>query len=211
MTNIKIAAAARRAGLTGLMGAVAAATVIGFAGAAHAAPPAHPHVDPAACLLRQLGDEDCGPASLAMLIGLKKGVKNMPKVLQVVERAAQTDSVIEPGHKVFDITHFGTNLEDLPAVSGTFGVPAEVVKLKSIADMEQALTHGHYLLAPVDPGLLRGGEASGTGHDVVVHRIDAKGVHCLDPSVDKGGDVTVPRDRFLRASSKRHNNFLIDK
>jgi len=85
MTNIKIAAAARRAGLAGLMGAVSAATVIGFAGAAHADPIMLGPGPAKECWQGKQHLGDCTLMSAAMAIGGAKGLKEMPTELQMLE------------------------------------------------------------------------------------------------------------------------------
>jgi Peptidase_C39 like family len=215
MTNIKIAAAARRAGLAGLMGAVAAATVIGFAGAAHADPPADPHHhggrmygNPTAAApycQKQTRDGDCALMAVADVVGQIKGRDQEPTEDEMLKRAKDTPSKVFPDQKIWqDATANG----DIPVLLKTFGVDSENHRYDSIAEMAVDLDHGRKVIADVDPAIVYGLDnvKDTAGHSVVVTGIDtaADMVHVNDGTQD-GCNKQVPVDLFKKALSARGN------
>jgi hypothetical protein len=217
MTNIKIAAAARRTGLAGLIGAAAAATVVGFAGAAHAEPPAGPHNggrmhgNPAAAVpyCHPQSGADCALMAVADVVGEIKGREQEPTEENILQVAQDTASTMHPGKILGPNGRAAAG--DIPALLEHYGIHSEPYSYDPIGldendglvDLADELDHERNVIAAVDPAILSNVNAqpSGLGHAVVVTGIDtaAKMVHVNDSGNKDGCDEKVPFATFEKA------------
>jgi hypothetical protein len=196
--------------LAGLLSAAAAAVVVGFAGAAHAAPSysvpdANQELgmygDPAAAARywEKQHDQNCGEMAVAMVVG--QVTHHAPTEQQIDAVAESTPSPSHPG----PIWHPGaaTATADLPALLAHYRIQSTWVHTTSA--LEQNLAEGHGAIAFVDGAVLYNpnGKPNHPGHFVAVTGIDTKhGVVHLNDSVYKGPNEQVSIATFERAWSE---------
>jgi hypothetical protein len=223
MSNTKIAAAARRATLAGLLGAAATATVIGFAGAANAAPgtpsPNANHElgmygNPAAAARywQKQHDSDCAEMAVADVVGEITG--HEPTEQQIDAVAENTPSAGLPG-PIWHHGGVGTAMYDVPRLLAHYGIQSAVVNTSSSA-LEQDLAEGHKVLAFVNGGWLHNSPPDGHDpptHMVVVIGIDTKNgvVHLNDSGAANGRDEQISIATFERAWSRSNNQAVVTK
>jgi hypothetical protein len=212
MTNTfstKIAAAARRAGLAALLGASATATVIGFAGAAHAAPGtpvpnANPVVgmygNPAAAApywnLQHYGD--CGLMATADVVG--QITHHEPTEQQIIALAENTPSKVHAG-PIATPTHLNANIGDFPVLLAHYGIHA-TTSHSNLQSLERALGGGQKVEVTVNSETLtnRGHKSSSPDHEVVVIGVDTQhGVVHINNSWPGGRDYKVSIATFEAA------------
>ncbi len=196
----------RRAGLAAMLGAVAAASTIGFAGAAHAAP--HPdgngggqmYGDPgaAASFWRRQHGSNCGEMAVADVIGEVTGRE--PGEQQIDDTAQGTPSVAHPG----PIWKPGGTTEnrDLTVLLAHYGVQASASS-SSLGVLEQSLAGRRKVIVGVNSETLwnQRGNRGVENHFVVVTGIDTKAgvVHLNDSGSNTGRDEQVPLATFEQA------------
>jgi hypothetical protein len=211
-----VAPASRKAGLAAVLGGLAAASVIGFAGAAHAAPA--PNVghgpkmygDPAAAapFWRRQHGSDCGEMAVADVVGLVTG--NEPTEQQIQNVAENTPSVSHPG----PIWKPGgpTNNQDLPVLLAHYGVRA-TMGLSTMDALEQDLAQGRKVIVGVNSETLwnERGDRSREDHFVVVTGINTRAgvVHLNDSGIDSGRDEQVPIATFEKAWATSNNMIVV--
>jgi hypothetical protein len=195
---------ARKAGRVGLLGVLAAASLVGFAGVVQAAPGtplthgAEMYGDPeaAAPYWRRQHGSNCAEMAAADVIGEVTGRE--PSEQDIDATAENTPSPTAPGKMMWH-PGAGTNILDLPALLANYGIRAEAIQTDT-ARLEQALAQGHKVIAAVNASILwnRNGQRDSTDHFVVVTGIDTDTnvVHLNDPGNDAGRDEQVPLVTF---------------
>jgi Peptidase_C39 like family len=195
--------------------ALAAASVIGFAGPANAAPaPSVGHGqkmygDPAAAapFWRRQHGSDCGEMAVADVVGEVTGKE--PAEPQIKALAQNTPSSAHPG----PIWQPGgsTHNRDLPVLLSHYGVRSDM-GLYTLDGIEQYLAQGRKVIAGVNSETLwnQRGDRSLEDHFVVVTGIDTRSgmVHLNDSGADAGRDEQVPLAAFER-SWATSNNFAV--
>lgn len=184
----------------------AAAALIGFAGAANAAPShTNPqggmHGDPAAAApfwRYQVQDYDCGEMAVADVVGEITG--HQPTEGEVTAMAENTPSgshggpIYAPGSR--------TSNHDLAVLLTRYGVQADSVHTNLDA-LEQDVDQGRKVIAGVNDKIIwnESGDRSVENHFVVVTGIDtnANVVHLNDTGVKRGRDEQVPIATFEAA------------
>jgi Peptidase_C39 like family len=227
MVTINIAAAARSAGQAVLITAAAAAAVIGFAGAAHAAPATAPNANEgvpvygnpteAAQWWRHQHLEDCGPMSAADVVGQMTGTE--PSETAIWGAALTMRSTVHSG-----VVSYGMGIapEDLPKLLAHYGVKATITDSTTAAQtglatgipaLEQYLAQGHAVIAGVNAETIWNmtGDTTNPDHALVVTGIDpAAGiVHLNDSGIDTGRDEQVPLATFVKAWDTSNDEIVV--
>jgi Peptidase_C39 like family len=197
----KIAAATRRAGLAAVLAAGAAATVVGFAGAAHAAPAAGMYGNPAAAARhwQRQHESDCAEMSVADVVGEITG--HEPTEQQIDAVAENTPSTVHPG--AIHTPPGGTSLPDIPVLLAHYGIHSTDSHLNNLGALEQDLAEGRKVIVFVNNGALDNpaGKWVGAGHLVVVTGIDTRHrvVHLNNSIHVEGGNQQVSIATFEKA------------
>jgi predicted double-glycine peptidase len=189
-----------------VLSATAAATVLGFAAVAHAAPSytnsqAGMHGDPAAAAAFwhfQIAPYACGELAVADVVGQITG--HEPSEDEVTTAAEHTPSDKHPG-PVYTPTSRTSN-DDLVVLLGHYGVPAGAFH-SNLDLIEQDLDHGRKVIVGVNDKTLWN-ESANRGpenHFVVVTGIDtnANVVHVNDSGIMSGRDEQVSVATFEAA------------
>jgi hypothetical protein len=198
--STKIAAAARRAGLATVLGAGAAATVVGFAGTAHAAPADGMYGDPgaAAPYWRPQHDNDCAEMAAADVIGEITGQE--PAEEQITALAKSIPSGYGPG-PIWNPPG-GTDYRNLPALLAHYGIQSRVVHTGTSA-LEQDLAQGRKVIVVLNGETIWNtpGRRDWADHFVVVTGIDTTAgvVHLNDSGTPQGRDEQVSIATFEQA------------
>jgi hypothetical protein len=206
------------AGLAAALGGVAVASMIGFAGAAHAAPAPNIGNGPrmygnpaaAAPFWRRQHGSDCGEMAVADVVGEVTG--NEPAEPQIKALAQSTPSSARPG----PIWQPGgsTDNRDLPVLLAHYGIRS-IMGPSTIEGIEQELAQGHKVIAGVNSETLwhQRGDHSIEDHFVVVTGIDtgAGVVHLNDSGSNTGRDEQVPIATFERSWATSNNLAVITR
>jgi hypothetical protein len=222
MTNTftsKVAAPARKFGAVALFGAGAAAAMITYAGAVHAAPAGGaPQVSGSAAIVgnpsaaapywqRQSGT-DCGEMAVADVIG--ELTEREPSELDVTAVAERTPSTVHSG-AIWRPGAYTSNA-DLRALLVGYGIDSEDGS-HSLQDVQQALANGQRVIVGLNDETIWNtpGDRTKENHFVVVTGIDsATGiVHLNDSGIDNGRDEQVPIAEFEQAWAASHNFTVI--
>jgi hypothetical protein len=223
MVTTKIAAAALFAG-------AAAATVVGFAGAAHAAPTASHfgmYGDPAAAApYWQMGHhEDCALLSVSYVVGQITG--HEPSESEILAVAENTPSTVRPG-PIFQTSRPGTFGEDIRVVLAHYGIHATNSSSNGTAHtqdspsnfqlLELHLAEGRKVLVNINAQTIwdkadvvaTGAEPSDhrtPHHNVEVIGIDTRAgvVHLNDSGNGHGRDEQVSIAKFEAAWATSHD------
>jgi Peptidase_C39 like family len=196
----------RKAGLAAMLGAVAAASTIGFAGVAHAAPRpdltggGQMYGDPgaAAAYWRRQHGSNCGEMAVADVVGEVTGRE--PTEQQIDDTAQGTPSVAHPG----SIWKPGGTTEnrDLTVLLAHYGVQA-TASSSSLGVLEQSLAGRRKVIVGVNSETLwnQRGNRGVEDHFVVVTGIDTKAgvVHLNDSGSNTGRDEQIPLATFEQA------------
>ena len=161
MADIKIIAAARKAGQAALLGAAAAAAVIGFAGAAHAAPDTVPNVTmygnptEAAQRWRHQHLEDCGPMSAADVVGQMTGKEPSETAIWGVAVTMRSTASFRPalvrhGHRAGGLAQAAGALTALKATITDTTTQGQTGLATGLDALEQHLAQGHAVIAGVN-------------------------------------------------------------
>jgi Peptidase_C39 like family len=220
MSLAKFAASARRAGLATALAAAAAATVIGFAGPAWAAPGspmpdgAHPggmYGDPAAAApywRHQTNDSDCGEMAVADVVGQVFG--NEPTENQITAVAENTPSTVHSG-PIWTPDKYTSN-GDLPALLAHYGIQSTPSR-GSMDGLEQDLANGQKPIVGLNAETIwdQPGDRTQEDHFVVVTGIDTSTgmVHLNDSGIKNGQDEQVPISTFEKAWATSHNFVVV--
>jgi predicted double-glycine peptidase len=201
MTNVlrtRVAAA--------VLGAAVAASVVGFAGAAHAAPSytnsqGGMHGDPAAAARFwhfQIAQYACGELAVADVIGQITG--HEPSEEEITTAAEHTPSDRHPG-PIYTPTSRTSN-DDLVVLLAHYGIQAGAFH-SNLDLIEQDLDHGRKVIVGVNDKTLWGesGNRGPENHFVVVTGIDtnANVVHVNDSGTMSGRDEQVSIATFEAA------------
>jgi hypothetical protein len=203
----KVATATRNAGVAAVLSAAAAASMIGFAGPANAAPAPHSsqpggmHGNPAAAApywSEQQGDYDCGEMAVADVVGQMTG--HAPTEAEITATAGDIRSV---GHSGPIYTPSGrTSNVDLPVLLAHYGIQSTSGS-NNITALEQALDQGHKVIVGVNDHTLWNAKGNRTqeNHFVVVTGIDTSAgvVHVNDSGIKAGRDEQVSLATFQQA------------
>ena len=162
--------------------------------------------------------QNCVLMSTAMIINQLKGTPNEPDEDAIVEEAQQTDSVANPGRKMYQglQSQDGVDVKDALKLLENHGISATLTSydksegnlaLRAVAfalDEKKAVSvglHGGTIWAAVEGGDLPQG-ASAADHQVVVTGIDfTERVVYLNDSgfAEQGKNMKVPLDAFMKA------------
>ena len=206
----------RTKGAVAALSGLAAASVIGFTGAAHAAPSHNGASGPemygnpgaAAPFWRRQHGTDCAEMAVADVVGEVTGRE--PSEPEIKGLAQSTPSVAHPG----PIWQPGadTDSRDLPLLLGHYGVRS-MMGVFNTGGLEQFLGQGRKVIAGVNSETLWNvrGDRSRGDHFVVVTGIDTKAgvVHLNDSGIDSGRDERIPIPAFERAWGISQNLALI--
>jgi hypothetical protein len=207
--------------LGAVLGAAAAASVVGYTGitaTAHAAP--SPNIggggqmygDPgaAAPFWRRQHGSDCGEMAAADVIGEVTG--HEPSEQQINATAQSTPSIAHPG--VIWTPGGPTNSMDIALLLARYGVGSDAAP-SSTGALEQALAHGHKVIAGVNSETLWNlpGDRSQQDHFVVVTGIDTNAgvVHLNDSGSNTGSDEQVPTAAFERSWATSGNYAIVTR
>jgi predicted double-glycine peptidase len=192
--------------LAAVLSAAAAASVVGLAGAAHAAPSysnsqAGMHGDPAAAAPFwhfQIAQFDCGEMAVADVIGQLTG--HEPSEGEITEAAEHTPSDNHPG-PIYTPTSRTSN-NDLVVLLKHYGIQAGAFH-SNLNLIEQDLDHGRRVIAGVNDKTLwnASGNRGQENHFVVVTGIDTNSnvVHVNDSGITGGRDEQVSIATFQQA------------
>ena len=184
--------------LAAALSAAAAASVVGFAGAAHAAPSytnsqAGMHGDPAAAAPfwhLQIAQYSCGEMAVADVIGQLTG--HEPSEEEITTTAEHTPSDRHPG-PIYTPTSRTSN-DDLVVLLAHYGIQAGAFH-SNLDLIEQDLDHGRKVIVGLNDKTIwnQSGDRSQENHFVVVTGIDTKAdmVHLNDSGVTGGRDEQV--------------------
>jgi len=222
MRNTKIAAAAHRAGLAGLLATAAAATVVGFAGSAQAAPAAGPngnhgkmYGDPVAAApywRPQHLVDDCAELAIADVVG--QITHHEPTEQEILEVAKSTPSKRHPGQMVYQ-AGVGTDAQDSVLLLAHYGIQSEdglaadpaldkSAAPAALDKLETLLAQGRKVIPTLNGQTIWNvpGDHTTPDHAVVITGVDTKaGVVHLNDSGDlkTGRDEQVPIATFEAA------------
>jgi hypothetical protein len=221
-SRTRVAAAARITGLAALLSATAAASVVGFAGAANAAPTnpspntnrsAGMHGDPAAAAQYwryQQQDLDCGEMAVADVIGQITG--HEPSEAEItatagnIPSASHTGPIYKPSGK--------TSNGDLTVLLAHYGIPAAAVHPNTDV-LAQDLDQGRKIIVGLNDKTIwnEPGNHSQENHFVVVIGIDTKAgvVHLNDSGIKAGRDEQVSIGTFEKAWATSDNFAVVTK
>jgi Peptidase_C39 like family len=214
----KLAAAARAAGIAALLCAGTAA-LVGFAGAAHAAPGAAPpdsnhagaiYGNPAAAApyWRHQTSSDCGEMSVADVVGQVTG--DEPTEQQITTMAQNTRSTVHSG-SMWAPGEYTSN-GDLTVLLARYAIEA-VASHSSIQALEQDLADGQKVIVGLNDETIwnEPGDRTNEDHFVVVTGVDTRAdvVHLNDSGSRKGRDEQVPVATFETAWSTSHNFIVV--
>jgi hypothetical protein len=214
--NAKFAAVARAAGVTAALGAAAAGSMVGFAGAAHAASGASVpnvihelgmHGDPvaAAPYWREQHTADCAEMAVADVVG--QVTHHQPTEQEILDVAKTTPSKLHPG----PIWQSATAMGDIPALLDHYGIQYEAgfAKDPAMDRLERMLAQGRKVIATVNAEIIWsavtgkdvGGQRTKLDHALVVTGVDTKAgvVHLNDSGYPEGSDEQVSIDTFEQA------------
>jgi hypothetical protein len=217
-SSSKVRTAARIAGLAAVLSAAAAASVVGFAGAAHATPGAPSprttevgmHGDPAAAApywRHQQQDLDCAEMAVADVIGQITG--HEPTEDEITGAAENIPSVSHPG----PIYHPGgrTSNRDLAPLLAHYGIQADAVHTNTDA-LARDLDQGRKVIVGLNDRVIwnKPGDRTQENHFVVVIGIDtgAGVVHMNDSGIKAGRDEQVSIGTF-EAAWAASDNFAV--
>jgi predicted double-glycine peptidase len=216
MSLAKIAASARRAGLATVLAAAATATVVGFAGAAHAATsdsnhPGGMYGNPAAAApywREQTNDSDCGEMAVADVVGQVTG--NEPTEKQITAVAENTPSTVHSG-PIWTPGKYTSN-GDLAALLAHYGIQS-AASHGSMQGLEQDLANGQKPIVGLNAETIwnQPGDRTNEDHFVVVTGIDTSTgmVHLNDSGIKNGQDEQVPISTFEKAWATSHNFVVV--
>jgi Peptidase_C39 like family len=183
-----------------VLSAVAAGSVVAFAGAADAATDGM-HGDPAGAASYwryQQQDNDCGEMAVADVVGQVTG--HEPSEAEITATAASIPSVSHPG-PIYRPSGKTKN-SDLPVLLAHYGVQAAAVHT-DIDALAQDLDQGHKVIVGLNDKTIwnRPGDRSQENHFVVVTGIDTKAnvVHVNDSGSNTGRDEQIALATFERA------------
>jgi len=213
----KVATATRNAGLAAVLSAAAAASMVGFAGAAQAAPAPHSntgmHGNPAAAAPQwryQQQDLDCGEMAVADVIG------------QITGHQPTEDAITATAGKIPSVSHSGpiyrpngkTSNNDLPVLLAHYGIQSDTV-YPNIEGLEQNLDQGRKVIVGVNDHTIwnDAGNRSQENHFVVVIGIDTKAgvVHLNDSGAAAGRDEQVSIATFQQAWGTSGNFAIVTR
>ena len=217
MTNTsstRVAKMGRIAGLTAALSAAASAAMVGFAGAAHAAPSSSTadgmHGDPAAAApywRHQQQGYDCGEMAVADVVGQITGQE--PTEDEITATAENIPSVSHPG-PIYRSSGKTKN-QDLPVLLAHYGIQAAAIHTNTGA-LERALDQGHKVIVGVNDKTIwnEPGNRAQENHFVVVTGIDTKaGVVHLNDSGSKGGRDEQVSIATFEAAWNTSDNFAV--
>jgi hypothetical protein len=207
-----------RGGATATFGAAAAAVMIAFAGAAHAAPgmelDSHGSGgmfgDPvaAAAYWQHQTDSDCGEMAVADVVGQTTGT--LISEAEITSLAENTPSIVQSGM----IWHPGafTKNRDLRVLLASYGIEADDGP-RSFEDLQQALGGGQKVIVGINDRIIWNtpGDRTEQNHFVVVTGIDTGSgvVHLNDSGVRHGADEQVSVADFEQAWATGDNFAVI--
>jgi hypothetical protein len=209
MNNTKIAAAT-------LLGAAALASMIGFAGAAQAAPGAVVKHDTgmygnpvaAAPYWRRQHASDCGEMSAADVIGQITG--HEPTEQQITAVAESIPSRYGPG-PMYNPPG-GTDYRNLPQLLAHYGIQSTVTAT-NISGLEQDLAHNRKVIVTLNSETIwnQAGNHSYPDHLVVVTGIDTRSglVHLNDSGIGSGRDEHIRIATFEQAWRTGRNEAVV--
>jgi hypothetical protein len=219
--STKFTAAARTAGLAAVLGATAAASLVVFAGAAHAAPSVPtPNInyelgmwgDPAAAApyWRQQHEGDCGEMAAADVIGQVTG--HEPTEQQIIAVAERIPSGFGPG-PMYNPPG-GTDYRNLPKLLAHYGIQSEVSS-SDTATLEEDLAEKRKVIVALNAETIwnQPGKRDYPDHLLVVTGIDTKAgmVHLNDSGIKTGRDEQVSIATFEKAWRTGHNSAVVTK
>ena len=194
----------RTAGLATVLSTAAAVAVVGFAGAAHAAPDPQNggmHGDPAAAApywRYQQQNLDCGEMAVADVIGQITG--NEPAEDEITGAAGNIPSVKHAG-PIYTPSGRTSN-HDLPVLLAHYGIQSDRSET-NLGALERALDQGRKVIAGVNDRTIwnTSGDRGTENHFVVVTGIDTKAgvVHLNDSGARAGRDEQVSLATFEAA------------
>lgn len=211
MINTKIAAATLLAG-------AAAAAMVGFAGAAQAAPAAKPnhgagmYGNPAAAAAywRRQHSNDCGEMAAADVVGQITGKE--PTERQITTVAENIPSGYGPGPMYHPPG--GTDYRNLPTLLAHYGIQSTLVTTH-IGGLEQDLAHNRKVIVPLNAETIWNtpGNRSYPDHFVVVTGIDTRSgvVHLNDSGIDSGRDEQIGVTTFVQAWQASNHGAVVTK
>jgi len=211
MINTKIAAAT-------LLGAAATAAMVGFAGAAHAAPAAlgqhstgmYGNPAAAAPYWRQQHASDCGEMAAADVIGQITG--HEPTEQQITAVAESIPSRYGPG-PMYNPPG-GTDYRNLPQLLAHYGIQSTVANTR-MASLEQDLAHNRKVIVTLNAETIWNlpGNRSYPDHFVVVTGIDTRSgvVHLNDSGIGNGRDERIGMATFEKAWHTSNNVAVVTK
>jgi hypothetical protein len=204
-----------------VLGAGVAASVRGFAGAAHAAPDiAAPNANPvvgmygnptaAAPFWHLQHSTDCALMAVADVVG--QITRHEPTEQQITALAENTPSHFGPG----PIWHrgAGTALGNVPVLLAHYGIQSDVWVTNTTA-MEQNLAEGHKVIVFLNAETIwnQPGQRTNPDHAVVLTGIDTKTgvVHLNDSGIKTGRDEQVSIATFEQAGLGGHSLAVVTK
>jgi Peptidase_C39 like family len=201
--------------LTAVFTAAAIASMVGFAGAAHAtpSPPGGMHGDPAAAApywRLQRADLDCGEMAVADVIGQITG--NQPSEDEI-DSAAENIPSGSHGGPIYAPADRTSN-HDLAVLLAHYGIQSDPITT-NLDVLERALDQGRKVIAGVNSKTIwnRAGDRSVENHFVVVTGIDTQDriVHLNDSGVRGGRDEQVSIETFEQSWNTSDNFAVITK
>jgi hypothetical protein len=194
-------ATVRRVALAAVLAATAAATMLGLAGAAHAAPADGMYGNPtaAARYWQRQHESDCAEMSVADVVGEISGYE--PTEQQIDAVAENTPSLVHRG--AIHTPPGGTSLPDIPVLLLHYGIGSNGYYHNNLSRLEQDLAEGRKVIVYVNNGALDepAGKWGPATHLVVVTGIDTKHdvVHLNNSIHVEGGNQQVSIATFEKA------------
>ena len=216
-SSTRVAKMGRIAGLTAALSAAAAAAMVGFDGAAHAAPSSSTadgmHGNPAAAApywRYQQQDYDCGEMAVADLVGQITGQE--PTEDEITATAENIPSVSHPGPIYRPAGK--TKNQDLPVLLAHYGIQASAVHTNTDA-LIQDLDQGRKVIVGLNDKIIwnKPGDRAVENHFVVVTGIDTRAgmVHVNDTGSSGGRDEQVSMANFEQAWGTSNNFAVVTK
>jgi predicted double-glycine peptidase len=211
-SSSKVSSAARIAGLAAFFSAAAAASVVGFAGAAHATHGGM-HGDPAAAApywRYQQQDYSCAEMAVADVIGQITG--HEPTEDEITGAAENIPSLSHAG----PIYHPGgrTSNRDLAPLLAHYGIQADAVHTNTDA-LARDLDQGRKVIVGLNDKVIwnKSGDRTQENHFVVVIGIDtgAGVVHLNDSGIRAGRDEQVSIATFEQAWGASDNFAVVTR
>ncbi|WP_431233699.1 C39 family peptidase [Mycolicibacterium psychrotolerans] len=207
-----------RSGVVAIVAALAIATGHATALADPSGSQTGVYGDPAAAApywAAQSLEDNCGAMSVADVVGQLTGER--PTEAQVLLKAEETSSEMNPGTKIYTPNTGGISVGDLPVLLKQYGITSVESDTSGpdatgLTALEQYLGAGRKVIAYVNSAIVwdTSDQRTAADHFVVVTGVDAgkNVVHLNDPGADEA-NTTLPVPAFMKAWDTSNDSIIV--